>query len=128
MGQDDGPALRMGGVGPGRHRVFNRPVHAPNANAFAERWVRTVRQECLDHWLIINAWYLRRVYRLLSASEHENGIRQPADTDDANRVLPKNFVQSQMPPKGVFHAERVHVIHTPFRAPNINAFNYACVS
>jgi hypothetical protein len=32
--------------------VVLMPVQAPNANARAERWVRTVRAECLD-WLLI---------------------------------------------------------------------------
>jgi putative transposase len=32
--------------------VLVTPVQAPNANAYAERWIRTVRTECLD-WLLI---------------------------------------------------------------------------
>ena len=41
--------------------VIPTPVRAPNANAYAERWVRTVREECLDHILIINEAHLQRV-------------------------------------------------------------------
>ncbi len=43
-------------------RVIMTPVQAPNANAFAERWVRTVRQECLD-WVLI--WGRRHLERVL---------------------------------------------------------------
>ena len=43
--------------------VIHTPFQAPNANAFAERWVRTVREECLDKLLIVNQTHLRRVLR-----------------------------------------------------------------
>lgn len=61
-------------------QVINTPVRAPNANAFAERWVRTVREECLDHLLIINAAHLRRILiefvQYYNASRPHQGIRQ----------------------------------------------------
>ena len=41
--------------------IIPTPLKAPNANAFTERWVRTVRQECLDQILIINESHLRRI-------------------------------------------------------------------
>jgi len=43
--------------------VIRTPYRAPQANAFAERWVRTVRQECLDHVLVWGGGHLERVLR-----------------------------------------------------------------
>jgi putative transposase len=42
-------------------KVVRTPAQAPNTNAYAERWVRSVREECLDHLLIWNEHHLRRV-------------------------------------------------------------------
>ena len=44
-------------------KVIRTPYCAPNANAYAERWVRTVREECLRRILILNEAHLRRVMR-----------------------------------------------------------------
>ena len=46
------------------------PVQAPNANAHAERWVRTVRAECLDWLLIVGRGHLEQVLRIYV--EHYN--------------------------------------------------------
>jgi transposase InsO family protein len=43
--------------------MIRTPYRAPNANAYAERWIRSVREECLDKLLIINQAHLRRVMR-----------------------------------------------------------------
>jgi putative transposase len=41
--------------------IVRTPYRSPRANAVAERWVGTVRRECLDHLLILNDRHLHRV-------------------------------------------------------------------
>ncbi len=44
-------------------RVVKTPVRAPQANAIAERWVRSVRNECLDHVLVFGRRHLEQILR-----------------------------------------------------------------
>ena len=41
--------------------ILKTPYHAPRANAVCERFLRSVRQECLDHMLILREKRLQRV-------------------------------------------------------------------
>jgi len=51
-------------------RVIRTPVRAPNANAYAERVIETVRAECLDWTLIWGRRHLDRTLR--TYGEHYN--------------------------------------------------------
>jgi transposase InsO family protein len=53
--------------------IIRTPVRAPKANAIAERFVRTVRSECLDWLLIVNRRHLERVLRVFV--DHYNSHR-----------------------------------------------------
>jgi putative transposase len=44
--------------------IIRTPIHAPNANAYVERWVGTMRRECLDRLLILSHRQLERVLRV----------------------------------------------------------------
>ena len=43
--------------------IIRTPFRAPNANAFSERWIRSVRQECLDKILVLSEGHLWRVLK-----------------------------------------------------------------
>lgn len=43
--------------------ILKTPVRTPVANAYAERFVRSIREECLDHLIIVGERHLRRVLR-----------------------------------------------------------------
>jgi putative transposase len=42
-------------------KIIRTPVQAPNANSYAERWIRSARSECLDKIIIVNQAHLRAV-------------------------------------------------------------------
>ncbi len=44
--------------------LIRTPIRAPNANAYAERWVGSVRRECLDRLLIFGRRQLDHVLRV----------------------------------------------------------------
>jgi putative transposase len=70
-------------------------VRAPKANAIAERFVRTVRSECLDWLLILNRRHLERALRIYI--DHYNRQRP-------HRALklqpPQPNTQEPLPPVG----------------------------
>jgi putative transposase len=54
-------------------RVIKTPVRSSRANSYAERFVGTLRRECLDHVLILGERHLREV--LAEYAWHYNGHR-----------------------------------------------------
>ena len=53
--------------------VVRTPFRASRANAFAERWVRSVREECLDRIIILNQRHL--TYTLRAYEQYFNQAR-----------------------------------------------------
>jgi putative transposase len=94
-------------------RVIRTPYQAPNANAFAERWIRTVREECLDHILILNEVHLHNVLREY-VEDYYNPAR-PHQGISQSMPLPRG----QPVRSGAVQKRRVlgGIIHDYYRAP-----------
>jgi putative transposase len=67
-------------------KVLRTPVRAPRANAYAERWVGTIRRELLDWMLIFGCRQLRSV--LTEYVDHYNGHRPTAPWGRHHRSSP----------------------------------------
>jgi transposase InsO family protein len=57
--------LRIGGIEP-----LRLPPRSPNLNAFAERWVRSVKEECLSKLILVGKGSLRRALHEYVAHFH----------------------------------------------------------
>src|SRR5215211_3297761 len=85
--------LRSEGIG-----IVKTPVRAPKANAIAERFVRTVRAECLDWLLILNRRHLEAVLRVYV--DHYNRERphralelRPPELDEPRERSPEDEIR-----------------------------------
>ena len=85
------------------------PVHAPNANAVAERVIGTLRRECLDHVIVLNEQHLLHV--LHEYVEHYNEMRPhrslTLDSPDGRppKPVPKSGQVISRPVLGGLHHE-----------------------
>jgi putative transposase len=80
-------------------KVIRTPVQAPNANAFAERWVRTLRADCLDRILIFGRRHLEHVLRVYRCHYNEHRPHR------ALHLLPPNG-RAPTPLNAVTHLRR----------------------
>jgi hypothetical protein len=78
------------------YHVIHTPFRVPNVNAFAERWIRSARQEYLGHILILSSAHLQRVLIEFVAYSNRScphqGIEQrshPAKACDLRRLRPQ---------------------------------------
>jgi putative transposase len=99
--------FRRGGI-----QIVKTPVPAPKANAIAERFVRTVRSECLDWLLIHNHRHLERV--LHTHIDHYNSQRP-------HRALelrpPEPDLDARSGATGIYRHDRLGgLIHEYYRA------------
>lgn len=55
------------------YEIVKTPYRSPQANAFAERWVKSVRSECLDHLFVLSRRHLEHLVQ--TYVEHYNSHR-----------------------------------------------------
>jgi hypothetical protein len=93
--------------------VIHTPFQAPNANAYAERWVRTVREECLDHILILSTHHLKRI--LSEYSVYYNTCRPH---QGINQHIPIPYTTS---PFGTIHRRKIlgGILNDYYRSPTL---------
>jgi transposase InsO family protein len=95
--------------------IIKTPIHAPKANAYAERFVGTTRRECLDWLLITGQRHLEHVLRLYV--DHYNahrphrslGLTPPQPSEPALRLArasPLNHVKRPDRLGGLIHEYR----------------------
>lgn len=61
--------------------MVQTPFQAPNANAYAERFVRSIREECLDRVIPLGERHFQRT--LAEFAAHDHGERNHQGLDNA---------------------------------------------
>ena len=99
-------------------QILMTPFRTPNANAYAERFVRTAKSECLDHLLIVNARHLERILRICATHYNEHrphqGLSQqiPAPSLPSSTLATVPAVPSPSHPRHIQRRDRLEgLIH-----------------
>jgi putative transposase len=87
--------------------VVKIPPRAPRANAYAERWVRTVRSECLD-WTLV--WSPRQLHRVLTEYLCHYNTGRPHRSLDLRPPRPASRLALVEPGTGASSLQRVDVL------------------
>jgi putative transposase len=78
--------------------VVKTPFRAPDANAHAERWVRSVMEECLNHLILFGIGSLRRclrVYRdFFNGHRPHQGIGSQIPERRTTRETPRDYAEA----------------------------------
>ncbi len=97
----------------GNVEVLKIPVRAPKANTTCERFIGSVRRECLDHVIIFSERHLRRLVReyldfFNSARLHQgiDRIPDPPDSAEIDEPQPHHSVVSVPVLGGLHHDYR----------------------
>jgi putative transposase len=83
-------------------RCVRIPAQSPNCNAYAERFVKTARDECLRHFIFFGERHLRYVIKEFTAHYHRERFHQALDgqliqkSDDEARTSGKVVCRSRL--------------------------------
>jgi len=72
--------------------ILRTPYRAPRANAYCERFLGSVRRECLDHLLLLGEAHLRRALRAYVAYFNHARLHQGIDQQVPAGVAPAHNV------------------------------------
>jgi transposase InsO family protein len=91
--------------------IIKTPYHAPRTNAVCERFLRSVRQECLDHLIIFREKQLQRVLNHYVAY--------------FNRARPHQGIQQQVPEPSRSALSNHHVGDKLIAVPILGGLHHA---
>jgi putative transposase len=85
-------------------KTIQLPAKSPNLNAFAERWVRSVKQECLSKLILFGEGALSRVLTEYSRHYHHERNHQ----GKGNRLLFLDMHQKgHLPNRNIIYRQRL---------------------
>jgi transposase InsO family protein len=82
--------------------IVRTPIMAPNANAYAERWVGSIRRECLDRLLIFGRRQLEHVLRVYIRHFNEHRPHRALDLRP-----PDHRSRTDPPPAAILYTHQV---------------------